>query len=851
MGRKIIALYCFIISVLSCASQRLSVISTETERLIEEGWTNQYQTPGLMTKSSDLVTDLRELLLTPNTKYIIRDNFDLKGTSINLPDNSMLVFEGGSISNGKLIGNRSVIISEFVAFHNVVLEGTWNCIGQAHWFAVPSEVSVAQNLRVQTKIDVTKALQNALDSSFPELHFRPGYYYVSSPLYLRKYKDITMDSGSATQYLFQAQSANVNKTVIFTDRDISLLKVQIDESLDFSKNVKITGGNFDVSLVGPRKYNSNCIEIDITKNRKLWGIDINTAIWGTYASYGSSPTGTGIKFITDPDSRGYATMIRVDSEISWFNTGVEIISNGKNWITDVVIDGVITNCATALRTGTDLYFDASAQPTYFFREKDNNCPVIDVLGGYCVIRGMIWDCGNSVTINGNEYFSNSIALHIGESVQGISLEGKPREIYKWHSKRVTGAVGKLRPVDVSYGDVSNYTPNTEFNYLEAFLNRGGKCTIQLLASGGARSSTTYSVKDIENIFCVNNGSCKIEFSDGHPQEGEYLELVISNIKEPIVYLALTSFVQYINGQYTTNFGTCEIEMNLSGGNKVTQTFDIKDATYSKLISCDLYNPTQYVCDSIVFRFKNITGNILLNKIIANKLKTVSQPYSIATCLPISGGKVYNSTDFEKLSIGGVPVSVSDDKMFIDDSYSLTFKSKRIYGSGVNSLFQIKSNSNPVLEPHTVVISSVYGISACKSAIYQFNVVGFTGNTRLEIKKLEGNVDFDFTVYKNADSNADYIVCLNSASLQSYGYVVSKLNNASSTAFEFSDISIAEIQQSGYKLYQPIQIKESGPSKERPDPAYISKGFQYYDEDLGMPIWYTGSGWVDALGKYVN
>ena len=843
--RKRIIIFCYLLTgALSCASQRTAINFEQTS---EEKVSTEHQTPGLMTKSSDLVTDLKELLLTPNTKYIIRDNFDLKGTSINLPDNSILVFEGGSISNGKLIGNRSVIISESVVFHNVVLEGTWSCIGQAHWFAASSEVSVAQNLRVQTKVDVTKALQNALDSSFPELHFRPGYYYVSSPLYLRKYKDITMDSGSATHYLFQAQSANVNKTVIFTDRDISLLKVQIDESLDFSRNVKIIGGNFDVSLVGPRKYNSNCIEIDITKNRKLWGIDINTAIWGTYASYGSSPTGTGIKFITDPDSGGYATMIRVDSEISWFNTGVEIISNGKNWITDVVIDGVITNCATALRTDTDLYFDASAQPTYFFREKYNNCPVIDVLGGYCVIRGMIWDCGNSITMNGREYFSNSVAINIGEHVDGISLEGKVREIYKWHSKRITGAVDKLHPVELTYGDVYNYIPNSEFNYLESFLNRGGKCTVQLFAPDGTQSSTAYSVKDLANIFSINKGNCKIEFTDSVPQEGEYLELAISNIKEPIVYVALTSFVQYINGQYTTNFDTCEVEMIRKDGSKVFKEFVQKDEAYSRLLSCDLYNPTQYACESIVFRFKNITGDILVNKIIANKLKTVSQANNFSTYLPIGGGQVYNSTNFEKLSIGDVPLAVSDDKLFIDESYSLTFKSQHIPGSGVNSIFKIKSDTNPVLETHTIVISSVNGVSACKSAIYQFNVVGFTGNSKLEIKKIEGNADFDFTVYKNAESNADYIVCLNSSSMKSYGYVISKLNNASSTAFEFTKISIEDAQKLGYKLYQPIQVKVSGSSLERPDPAYISKGFQYYDEDLGRPIWFTGSGWVDALG----
>lgn len=44
----------------------------------------------------------------PNMKYVIKHNFDLGGESVTIPANCVLEFDGGSLSNGTLIGNTEI-----------------------------------------------------------------------------------------------------------------------------------------------------------------------------------------------------------------------------------------------------------------------------------------------------------------------------------------------------------------------------------------------------------------------------------------------------------------------------------------------------------------------------------------------------------------------------------------------------------------------------------------------------------------------------------------------------------------------------------------------------------------------
>lgn len=54
--------------------------------------------------------DLQSQLIYPNTKYVIKHNFDLNNESIEIPSNCIIAVDGGSLSNGTLIGNSSILL---------------------------------------------------------------------------------------------------------------------------------------------------------------------------------------------------------------------------------------------------------------------------------------------------------------------------------------------------------------------------------------------------------------------------------------------------------------------------------------------------------------------------------------------------------------------------------------------------------------------------------------------------------------------------------------------------------------------------------------------------------------------
>lgn len=63
-----------------------------------------------------------------NTKYVIKWNFVLDGNTITVPENCIIEFDGGSISNGTLVGQDTILIYSLPledVVNNVNLEGTF------------------------------------------------------------------------------------------------------------------------------------------------------------------------------------------------------------------------------------------------------------------------------------------------------------------------------------------------------------------------------------------------------------------------------------------------------------------------------------------------------------------------------------------------------------------------------------------------------------------------------------------------------------------------------------------------------------------------------------------------------
>lgn len=72
-----------------------------------------------------------EQIVSENTKYVVKWNYDLKNSTLRLPRNCILEFDGGRIANGKIVWNDTKVMNlyRYTILENVVEEGTRTTYG--------------------------------------------------------------------------------------------------------------------------------------------------------------------------------------------------------------------------------------------------------------------------------------------------------------------------------------------------------------------------------------------------------------------------------------------------------------------------------------------------------------------------------------------------------------------------------------------------------------------------------------------------------------------------------------------------------------------------------------------------
>ena len=77
----------------------------------------------------------QDMMNAANTAYEIRYDFDLNGATITVPENCILKFNGGSLSNGKLVGQKTIIQSlPIFIFKTLTFSGIFLNEWFAEWF---------------------------------------------------------------------------------------------------------------------------------------------------------------------------------------------------------------------------------------------------------------------------------------------------------------------------------------------------------------------------------------------------------------------------------------------------------------------------------------------------------------------------------------------------------------------------------------------------------------------------------------------------------------------------------------------------------------------------------------------
>ncbi len=355
-----------------------------------------------------------------DTIYVLKHNFDLGGEKISLPKGCVLDFQGGSISNGEIVGNHGIIRALGRIFYNVAVKGTWDCTGNVGWFASGTPIVHDQwGCRFPDLRDQSTDIQSALDSDFRELHFPPKCYYLTKTLLLTTEKKLILHGSDMKLSLENSSIAKKNTTIIFSDQDICLLRIAIAES--YQNAVYIEGGNFDVSRC--QDYTQNCIEVMSNEaGQRIWGLTINTNIKGRF----NQLTGVGINISPIGNNslavnQAFVSQIRINSNVSNFGVGVRLndYSAEHNWCSDAVVDGSIINCPVCVEADCDCDIRAMLQSGKFFAEKENGVALVKYSGLLLSMSSNIFDIrqGNS------QGFSNEYALEVTRKEATATADG--------------------------------------------------------------------------------------------------------------------------------------------------------------------------------------------------------------------------------------------------------------------------------------------------------------------------------------------------------------------------------------------------------------------------------------------
>lgn len=266
---------------------------------------------------------------TPNKLYRILFDIDLNGETLTLPANVTLDFQGGSFSNGTIVGSDTKIISNKIAFKSTIkLSGTFTGDLRTSWFEIDSS-------------DCTDTLDSIFNvSQNCNVIIDEGVYNVST-------KNLPRESLTTQYSIFVLKSNSnivLNGTIKLLPNDLT--NYQIFRLYNIS-NVIISGNG---SIIGDVETHTGTtgewghgISISSSKHITIRDISISKC-WGdgiTVASYSED---------------NLSKDITIDNIVSTYNRrlGVSLISGDGIKFINSTTEGNGTINGTAPKMGLDI-----------------------------------------------------------------------------------------------------------------------------------------------------------------------------------------------------------------------------------------------------------------------------------------------------------------------------------------------------------------------------------------------------------------------------------------------------------------------------------------------------------------
>lgn len=225
-------------------------------------------------------------LKSSNKRYVICHDYDLKGNEVIIGANSILVFQGGCLSNGKLKGNQTVIEAGPEAiFRNIKNTGTFQCLGvYPQWFGAQADGKHDCSSAIQQAIDFAingNVVSNPWDIQQVEgnclkVELPAGTYILKSPIYMRDYTHLSGQGRGITKFV--NGGINDGKALFYLGHNNGKLRNKINNAKIC--NLSINGNDKHCIGIYSLAQYSFIENIFITKC-KSYGIYSNES-WCTY-----------------------------------------------------------------------------------------------------------------------------------------------------------------------------------------------------------------------------------------------------------------------------------------------------------------------------------------------------------------------------------------------------------------------------------------------------------------------------------------------------------------------------------------------------------------------------------------
>lgn len=304
----------------------------------------------------------QEMINKTNTIYIIQYDYDLNNKEINIPENCTLDFQGGSLKNGTIVLNNTLISANlYQIFHNITTKGYSPSECQVEWFGAKSYSRINTNFTYSSD-----AIQDAFNSCFSNIYFNVGVYYIDKTLEMSHYKTLNFKGAKnwtiKTVYNYPIDNINASTLCVLTDIDVLHIKCECKEvPNDINSTIKILGyGVIDVTKVD--NYSKTAVKIiikdvNVTDNIiHLYIINdikrITTLQQVEEEAKNDYGTSIGIELVNNSTQNGlsiYST--EIDGVIEGFRYGIKNNIPNRCFPTAFIFKCTISQCITAIDFG--------------------------------------------------------------------------------------------------------------------------------------------------------------------------------------------------------------------------------------------------------------------------------------------------------------------------------------------------------------------------------------------------------------------------------------------------------------------------------------------------------------------